>query len=333
MDMLIPAAEGLYCPAGGFYIDPWRPVSRAIVTHGHADHARFGAAHYLTHEHTTPILRKRLGNQSYQPVRWGEQLSLGDTRVSLHPAGHILGSSQVRIECHGEVWVVTGDYKLEADGTCEPFEPVRCDVLLTESTFALPVYRWPEPSAVHTDINRWWAANAADGRNSILFAYALGKAQRILKHLDPSIGAIICHGAVEAINGIYRGAGVSLPPTLTVPALAESKPAGALVLAPPSAAGSNWMKRFGDYSDAFASGWMQVRGNRRRRGIDRGFVLSDHADWPGLLRAIAATGATEVIPVHGFTATLTRYLRENGVRARELSDSFHRDEASEPDPE
>ncbi len=333
MDILVPTAEGLYCPAGDFHIDPWRPVARAVVTHGHADHARYGAGAYLTHEQTVPILRKRLGEHSYQGLAWGETLTLGDTRLSLHPAGHILGSSQVRIERGGEVWVVTGDYKLEADHTCQPFEPVACDVLLTESTFALPVYRWADPLSVYTGINEWWAAHAVDGRNCVLFAYALGKAQRVLHHVDASIGPIICHGAVASLNEVYRAAGVALPPTRMVSELGGEKPCGALVIAPPSAAGSAWMRRFGDYSDAFASGWMQIRGNRRRRGVDRGFVLSDHADWPGLLRAIAATGAREVIPMHGFTATLARYLQHSGIAARELGGEFHRDEVSEPDPE
>jgi putative mRNA 3-end processing factor len=252
--------------------------------------------------------------------------------VSLHPAGHVLGSAQVRLEHAGQVWVVSGDYKLGADVTCTPFEPVRCDVFITESTFGLPVYRWAPQAEVFAQVGAWWAANAAVGRASVLFCYAFGKAQRILAGVDAGIGPIVVHGAVEPLNAAYRASGVRLPDTLRVSDVTEKALfRRALVLAPPSAAGSPWMKRFGEYSDAFASGWMQLRGARRRRALDRGFVLSDHADWPGLQQAIAATGACRVIVTHGQVPVMVRWLREQGLQAGAFETEFgdDREEAAE----
>jgi len=250
--------------------------------------------------------------------------------VSFHPAGHVLGSAQIRVEHRGEVWVASGDYKLEADGVSTPFEPVRCDVFITESTFALPIYRWRPQADAMGEIDRWRRDNLSAGRASVVYAYALGKAQRLLANVDPDLGPIFCHGAVEAINELHRAAGVALPPTRIITG-EESKAefAHALIVAPPSAAGGAWLKRFGDYSDALASGWMQVRGNRRRRGLDRGFVISDHADWPGLLSAIEATGARRVLATHGFTAPLSRYLSERGLDAQPLGTAYGEDEEAE----
>lgn len=323
MDLIVARAAGLYCPPGDFYIDPWRPVERAIITHGHSDHARWGSASYLCHHDSVPLLRKRLGAVTVQGVTYGESASRDGVKISLHPAGHILGSAQIRVEHAGEVWVASGDYKLEADGTCAPFEPVRCDAFITESTFGLPIYHWRPQQELLDAINRWWRDNAEAGRASVLLAYALGKAQRILRGLDAAIGPIICHGAVEAINDIYRQAGVTLPPTLTTgDPLDKRSVARALVLAPPSAAHTPWMRRFGAHSDAFASGWMQVRGNRRRRGVDRGFALSDHADWLGLLRAIDGTAASRVLVTHGGVAPLVRFLIEKGVDAQAIAAEY-----------
>jgi putative mRNA 3-end processing factor len=239
----------------------------------------------------------------------------------------VLGSAQLSVEHRGRVWVVSGDYKLGADRTCAPFEPVRCDVFVTESTFGLPVYRWTDDATVFGQIDDWWRNNAAAGRASVLFCYAFGKAQRILAGVDASIGPVVCHGAVEPLNAAYRASGVELPPTQTVGARSDF--ARALVLAPPSAQGTPWLKRFGDYSDAFASGWMQLRGVRRRRALDRGFVLSDHADWPGLQQAIAATGARRIIVTHGYVEVLVRWLREQGLQAEAFATEYGDDAAEE----
>ena len=215
MDLIVSRPEGLYCPPGDFYIDPWRPVARAVITHGHADHARWGSASYVCHEDSVPILRKRLGDISVEGVRYGDPIERNGVTISLHPAGHILGSAQVRVEFRGEVWVASGDYKLEADGTCAAFEPLRCEAFITESTFGLPIYRWRPQAAIFDDLHAWWRDNAAEGRASVVQAYGLGKAQRILRHLDADIGPIVCHGAVEALNAIYRERGVTLRATFT----------------------------------------------------------------------------------------------------------------------
>jgi putative mRNA 3-end processing factor len=334
MDLIASTDRGLYCAAGDFHIDPWRPVGRALITHAHGDHARPGAEVYLCHRLTAPILRKRLGDVRIETVDYGETVARDGVEVSLHPAGHILGSAQIRLAQRGAVWVVSGDYKLENDGVSAAFEPVRCDVFITESTFGLPIYRWRPQAENYADIEGWRRENAAAGRASVLYAYALGKAQRVIAHLDPSIGPIVCHGAIEAINVLYREAGVALPPTKLAGDMAGPRAfAGAMIVAPPSAAASPWLKRFGDYSDALASGFMQVRGNRRRRGLDRGFALSDHADWPGLLAAIEATGAERVLATHGTVGPLTRYLRERGVDAHALSTPYGEEEAAEEDRE
>ena len=330
MDLIARTDRGLYCEAGDFYIDPWRPVARAVITHAHADHARFGSDVYVCHPLTAPILKKRLGDVVIETAAYGEVLSRNGVEIALYPAGHVLGSAQVRAARNGEVWVVSGDYKLEADGVASAFEPVRCDVFITESTFGLPIYRWRPQDEIMAGIERWWRDNAAAGRASVLYAYALGKAQRVLALVDPSIGPIVCHGAIEPINAITREAGVALPPTRLAHEIADKRDfAKALIVAPPSAAGSPWLNRFGVYSDALASGWMQVRGNRRRRGLDRGFALSDHADWPGLLSAIAATGAERVLATHGFTGPLTRYLRETGLDARGLETAYGEEDDAE----
>ncbi len=327
-DLVCLRPEGLYCPAGDFHIDPWRPVERAVITHAHGDHARPGHARYLAAAPSERVLRARLGAITLQTVGYGEPVDLAGTRVSLHPAGHVLGSSQVRIERGGRVWVASGDYKLAPDPTCAPFEPLRCDVFITESTFGLPIYRWPSPGEVMADINRWWAGNAEAGRASVLFCYAFGKAQRILAGVDPSIGPLLVHGAVEPLNRAYRESGVALPATRLVSDVTDKADLrGALVLAPPSAQGTPWLKRFGEYSDAFASGWMQLRGARRRRALDRGFVLSDHADWPGLMAAIGATGASRVIVTHGQVPVMVRWLREQGLDAEAFETEFGEEQA------
>jgi putative mRNA 3-end processing factor len=327
LDLIASTDRGLYCAAGDFYIDPWRPVPRAIITHAHSDHARFGSEVYVCHRDTAPILRKRLGDVTIETVTYGEILTRNGVELSLHPAGHVLGSAQVRVALNGETWVASGDYKLEGDGVSPAFEPLRCHAFITESTFGLPIYRWRPQGDVFAMIDLWRRENMAAGRASILFAYALGKAQRVLANVDPALGPIVCHGAVEAINALYREAGIVLPLTRLATEIESKRDfAQALILAPPSAAASPWLKRFGDYSDALASGWMQVRGNRRRRGLDRGFALSDHADWPGLIGTIEATGAERILVTHGYTEALTRYLREKGLDARALTTAYGDDE-------
>jgi putative mRNA 3-end processing factor len=335
MDLVVARPEGLFCPPGNFYIDPWRPVDRAIITHGHADHARSGHAHYLTSAPGAAIVRARLGGVSLDTLAYGEYIVHNGVRISLHPAGHVLGSAQVRLEHEGAVWVASGDYTLQADGTCAPFEPVRCHTFITESTFGLPIYRWEAPDILNARINAWWQSNAESGRPSIVFCYAFGKAQRVLHGLDTSIGPVIVHAVVDTLNAIYRRAAVWLAPSLRVSDITSSTAMErAIVIAPPSAQGSAWMRRFGSYVDAFASGWMQVRGARRRRAVDQGFVMSDHADWPGLLDAIAATGAERVIATHGSVPTLVRWLSEQGLSAEGFSTEYgDEDEATAAQPD
>ncbi|MBM3450230.1 MAG: ligase-associated DNA damage response exonuclease [Armatimonadetes bacterium] len=324
MPLITTTDAGLYCAAGGFYIDPWRPVDRAVVTHAHADHATSGQGRVLT---TTPgagVMRARLGpDAAIEPLAYGTRLDLGGVGVSLHPSGHILGAAQVRVEHRGEVWVSSGDYKLTEDPTCAPFEPLRCDTFVTEATFALPIYRWRTPVTVIDDVHAWWRANQERARTSVLLAYSLGKAQRLLALLDPEIGPVLAHGAVLRFVGAYREQGIALPDAAHAePSRILATKGRALVLAPPSAAGSPWIRRFDPFSLGFASGQMRVRGARRQRAVDRGFVLSDHADWPQLLRAIEASEAERVLVTHGQTHALTRWLQERGRDAAELRAGF-----------
>jgi len=332
-DLVVQRPEGLYCPPGGFYIDPWRAVDRAVITHAHADHARSGHGHYLAAAPAGGVLRARLGDISLQTLAYGERIHHHGVTVSLHPAGHVLGSAQVRLEYGGQVWVASGDYKVAPDRTCAPFEPVRCDVFITESTFGLPIYRWQPDSEVFAAINAWWQGNASAGRASVLLCYSFGKAQRILSGIDASIGPVVVHGAVEPLNRAYRDAGVALPATRLVSEVTDKADfQRALVLCPPGAAAGPWIKRFGDYSDGFASGWMQLRGARRRGGHDRGFVLSDHADWPGLMGAIGATGAQRVIVTHGSVPVMVRYLSGQGLQAEAFDTEYGDDRIEESAP-
>lgn len=330
-DLVVQRPEGLYCPAGDFYIDPWRPVARAVITHAHADHARVGHGDYLAAAPSEGVLRARLGDIRLQTLPYGERIVHHGVTLSLHPAGHVLGSAQVRLEHRGEVWVASGDYKVGADPTCDAFEPVPCHVFITESTFGLPIYRWCPDDELFAGINDWWARNVLAGRASVLACYSFGKAQRVLAGVDASIGPIVVHGAVVPLNAAYRAAGVPLPEAVHVTEVKDRADLRrALVVCPPAAVASPWLRRFGDASTAFASGWMQVRGTRRRGGWDRGFALSDHADWPGLLAAIEATGAQRVIVTHGSGPVLARFLGEQGLRA-ELFDTEYGDDAVEAD--
>ena len=324
--------KGFYCLRGGFYVDPWKPVDRAILTHAHSDHARPGSRRYLVAAEGERLARLRLGDEaSITSLQFGEVSTMSGVKVSLHPAGHILGSAQVRIEHRGEVWVITGDYKLTPEPTCRPFELLQCHRLITEATFGLPIYRWPRDGETMEEINSWWRGNREKGMASVIFAYALGKAQRILAGVDSRIGPIFTHGAVERLTDAYRQSGAELPPTIYAGSVTGKKHfAGALIVAPPSAQASTWLRRFGNYSSGFASGWMVVRGARRQRAVDRGFVLSDHADWPELLTAIEAAKADRVYVTHGFAPELSRYLRERGHDAVALETDFG-DESVEPE--
>jgi putative mRNA 3-end processing factor len=323
-DLLTFTDRGIYCDAGGFFIDPWRPVDRALVTHGHADHARPGMGAYLATGAAAPVIRHRLGHDiTLETIRYGERRDIGGVTVSYHPAGHVPGSAQIRLEHRGEVWVVSGDYKTVADGFSEPFEPVPCHAFITECTFGLPVFNWPAQDDITAAVNVWWQANRDAGRTSIIGAYALGKAQRILASVDPAIGPILTHGAIENTNEVLRAQGLSLPETVRVtPDVTAKTHPGALVVATPSALGTTWTRRFGPSSSAFASGWMALRGVRRRRAADRGFIMSDHADWTGLNDAIRATGATRVFVTHGYTAIFRRWLETQGYDARIVATEY-----------
>lgn len=326
--------RGMYCAAGDFYIDPYRPVPRAVLTHAHSDHARAGHGRSIVAREGERVFRTRLGTSSnLEPLTYGEPVHLNGVRVSLHPAGHILGSAQVRVEHLGEIWVASGDYKTVPDPTCAAFEPVRCHHFITEATFGLPVYRWPSQRAIFDEVNAWWRANREAGRTSLVLAYALGKAQRVLAGVDASIGPIVTHGAVERLVRDYRESGVAMPATeYLTEGSGRVKLDGALVVAPPSVLGSSWLRRFGAISTAFMSGWMLIRGARRRHSVDRGFPISDHADWDELLSAIAATEAETVWVTHGSSDVLVRWLKEEGRDARPLKTLF-RGEAMDAESE
>lgn len=322
--LLQPTDAGLYCEAGDFHVDPWKPVARALVTHAHGDHARPGNGRYLCAEPSVPLLRRHLGlDAEVQGLPYGERLRLGEVTVSFHPSGHVLGAAQLRVEGRSGVCVFSGDYKRAPDPTCAPFEVVPCDTFITEATFALPLYRWEEPAAVVREIFAWWEANREAGRASVLFCYALGKAQRILAELMRFTDrAVFVHGAVEGLVEAYRAADVRMLPTHRVVEAPKGTFAGELVLAPLTARGTVWMRRLGAFQAAFASGWMQLRGPRRQRNFDRGFALSDHADWPALLATLRETGARRVRVTHGHAEPLARYLREQGLYADALETPF-----------
>lgn len=312
--------EGLYCHAGDFYVDPRGQVNRALITHAHSDHARSGHESYLCSKTTESLLKVRLGSKArVEGLKFGEKRKIGGATVSFHPAGHILGSAQVRVEVKGRVWVVSGDYKPQADRTCEPFELVRCHGFVSECTFGLPVYRWLPEETIHKQINAWWMENSAQGFPSLLFAYSLGKAQRVIAGLDAQMGPIYVHGAVDEFMRIYANLGIDLPVVEKVDRHLQRDYDGAMIVAPPAVEDSNWAKTFRGAKRGFASGWMAIRGARRRRNLDRGFVLSDHADWKGLIEVIEGTEAEEVLMTHGNGEPMVRYLTERGVRAAVLT--------------
>lgn len=322
-DLIRFTAKGIFCPQGNFYIDPWQPVSRAVITHGHGDHARPGNDAYLAHPLTVAIMHHRLGGHQYQCLDWDVPLMINGVRLSLHPSGHIIGGSQVRLEYKGEVAVAGGDFKLVDDGISGRFEPLRCDTFITESTFGLPIYNWQPQNEIFKAIRDWIAKNKSNGKSSVLIAYSLGKAQRIIEALRPLDEIIWAHGAVYNMQQTLIDAGVPLLPVKRV--LPETKKEDlkeAIIIAPPGAEGSSWMKRFTPYEAAICSGWMRVRGNVRRSKAERGFALSDHADWNDLLEAARATGAGQVFVTHGFQAAFSRYLNEIGIDSAEVQTQF-----------
>ncbi len=328
-------SHGIYCERANVFIDPWHPVDKALITHAHADHSRWGMKHYMAHRLSVPIMKLRLGHDiKVQGVEYGERFYLNGVEISFHPAGHILGSAQIRLAYKDEVWVVSGDYKIEDDGLAAPFEPVPCSHFITESTFGLPVYRWESQASIMAEINEWWASNAAEGKASLITAYSLGKAQRILQGVDQEIGPVFTHAAVENTNEVLREAGIDLNPSQRVigqgPDMHKKKDfRQALIIAPPSAAGSPWTRRFGTHSLGMASGWMSLRGARRRRAADRGFILSDHADWEGLNWAIQETGAQHIYVTHGYKDIFSRWLQEEGYEAYVVETLFGEEEDSD----
>jgi len=330
--LLTLSPAGLYCPAGDFHIDPSRGVARAIITHAHADHARSGSKAYLCAAPGAGLLQERLsGKAVVESCAYGQTITLNGVQVSLHPAGHILGSAQVRVEHRGEVWVVSGDYKLGPDPTCAPFEPVRCHTFITESTFGLPIYRWPESSAEVASICRWWGDNAAQGRLSALFAYSMGKAQRLLAELGSGPGPLLIHESIARFLPHYRAAGVTLPAVAVATAEAIREARGKALVITPGLTDSPWLAEAGEPATAFVSGWMLVRRGRAQAGAQEGFVISDHADWPGLVAAIHQTGAERVLVTHGFAGPLARWLNETGRRAEPLPSSFAAPVQTAPD--
>ncbi len=316
--------SGIYCKQGDFYVDPWKPVNKAVITHAHADHSRPNHKHYLAQHLSGPIMKQRLGEHiQLETVNYGQEIIMNGVKVSFHPAGHIPGSAQVRMEYKGHICVVSGDYKIEDDGLSEAFESVKCHEFVTESTFGLPIYRWESQETVFDEMNKWWKSNQEAGKTSVIFAYALGKAQRILKNINTGLGKIFTHGAVENVNEVLRNSGLDLPATTRVSKETSKKDLeGSLVIATPASIGTPWMKKFQPYSTGIASGWMMMRGTRRRKAADRGFVLSDHADWNGLLKAVEATGAEHIYATHGYSDVFSKYLQGKGLNATRVESLF-----------
>lgn len=322
--------RGIYCKQGDFYIDPWWPVDYAITTHGHSDHVRFGNKHYLCHTLTKPIIKRRISEDlSIETLDYGQHIKRNGVDISFFPAGHIIGSAQVRLEHKGEVCVVSGDYKVEYDGIADPFEPVKCHSFVSESTFGLPVYKWQKQELVFNGIKSWVNENIKQQKTSVLIAYSLGKAQRLIKNLSGDV-PIYVHNSIANLNEVIINAGVNLPDTIriTTDHTKDELQRGILIV-PPAMRDSRWIKSLNHPVTGICSGWMQVRAHRRWQSADAGFALSDHADWPGLLEAIAATGAEKVYVTHGFTAAFSRYLNENGLSSVEVTTKFGQEDDEE----
>jgi putative mRNA 3-end processing factor len=328
-DLLVLTSSGLYCPEADFYIDPWRPVKQALITHAHADHARRGSVHYLAHEHSASVLKLRLGADiQLQTITYGVPIQHRGIRITFFPAGHIPGSAQIRIEGKGQTWVVSGDYKVKADGLTPAFEPVACSHFISECTFGLPAFQFPPQNLVFEDILQWWNTNRNAGKNSVLFAYSLGKAQRLIHHLQQEDGPLWVHPSIFHVQEALLADGFPVRPVVSTADLPKKLPAGAMVVAPPAVMDSTWLKRFQPLETAYVSGWMHIRGIRRRTSADRGFVLSDHADWNELQTAVKATGAEKIYFTHGYTEECAQWYSELGLDASVLSTPFSGDSAA-----
>jgi putative mRNA 3-end processing factor len=325
--------KGIYCEQGDFYIDPWQPVNLAVTTHGHADHVKWGNKAYLCHELTKPTLNQRLGpDLVIETLPYNKEISINGIKLSLFPAGHVIGSSQIRLEYKGEVCVVSGDYKVEYDGISTAFEPVKCHTFVSESTFGLPIYKWQPQDVIFGQIRNWVSDNQDKGKTSVLVAYSLGKAQRLIKNLA-AYSDIYVHNSIANLNEGFIKAGVDLPETIRItPDTKKDSMQQGLVIVPPALADGKWMKTLQSAATGVCSGWMQVRAGRRWRSADAGFALSDHADWPGLLKAIEATSAEKVFVTHGFTATFSKYLNEIGIESEEVKTQYGNEEEEEQTP-
>jgi putative mRNA 3-end processing factor len=330
-ELLSPTPAGLCSRSGGFHIDPTRPVERALITHGHSDHARAGHGAVLATAETLDLMRLRYGENfagAVQPVAYGERLRLGGVDVSFHPAGHVLGSAQIRIESDGCRIVASGDYKDGPDPTCVPFELVPCDVFITEATFGLPVFRHGDPAA---EIGKLMASVALfPERGHLVGAYSLGKAQRVIAMIRATgyDRPIYFHGAMEAITGFYQRR-IHLGELRAVRDAGKADLAGAIALCPPSALQDRWTRRFPEPVTAFASGWMRVRARARQRGVELPLVISDHCDWAGLTATIAATRASEIWVTHGAEDALVHWCETRGLNARPLHMVGYGEEDSE----
>ncbi|MEE1944103.1 ligase-associated DNA damage response exonuclease [Pedobacter sp. KR3-3] len=319
--------KGIYCPQGNFYIDPWHPVDYAVTTHGHADHVKWGNKNYLCHELTKPILQQRYGlSDNIQTLPYHEEIDINGVKLSLHPAGHVIGSAQIKLAYKGEICVVSGDYKVEYDGISTAFEPVKCHTFVTESTFGLPIYHWQPQELIFEQMRDWIAINHLKGKTSILIAYSLGKAQRLLKNLAGNY-PIYVHQSIANLNEGFKAAGVALTNTIKItPETKKEAMQKGVVIVPPALADGKWIKSLQQPATGICSGWMMVRAGRRWRSADAGFALSDHADWPGLLTAIKATGAEKVFVTHGSSAVFAKYLNEIGIRAEEVTTRYGNDD-------
>lgn len=327
MNLIQFTSKGLYCPEGDFYIDPWKPVKKAIITHAHSDHARFGSDSYLCTHQSEPLLKLRLGDIKLQSLEWNEEQNINGVTVSFHPAGHIIGSAQVKISYKGETWVFTGDYKLENDGISTAFEPVKCHAFITESTFGLPIYKWKPQQQIFDEMKEWIKLNHQNNTTSVFIAYSLGKAQRILQPLAETGLKIYGHGAIANVHDTLLSAGWKLPPVIRITQdTPREEIKGHIVIAPPGADGTPWMRKLSPHATGICSGWMQVRGNQRRRNADAAFALSDHADWDGLKKAVELTGASRVFTTHGFQSAFSRYLNEHGIESQEVKTAFGEEE-------
>jgi len=335
-DLLVPTPAGLCCRAGGFHIDPTRPVDRAVITHGHSDHARSGHGAVLATPETLDLMRLRYGEGfagSTQAIRYGDSVSLGGVSVTMHPAGHVLGSAQVAVEADGLRIVASGDYKDVADPTCAPFELIPCDVFITEATFGLPVFRHGDPDGEIAKLLR--SVALFPERAHLIGAYSLGKAQRVIALIRKAgyDQPIYLHGALERITHYYQDRGIALGELRAVRNANKAELAGAIALCPPSALQELWSRRFPDPVSAFASGWMRVRARARQRGVELPLVISDHADWDGLTATVAATGATEIWVTHGQEDALVHWAKLRGLKARPLAIVGYGDEGESEDPE